>query len=42
MKPGMYSVTHENVITVPIWAELGIIPEPIRLQDLPLCPQRNK
>ena len=26
MKLGMYSATHENVITVPIWAELGIIP----------------
>ena len=25
MKLGMYSVTHENVITVLIWAELGII-----------------
>ena len=38
MKPGMYSVTHENVITVPIWAELGIIPGRTKNQlDCRIC-----
>ena len=38
MQLGMYSVTHENVITVPIWAELGIIPGRTKNQlDCRIC-----
>ena len=45
MKLGMYSATHENVITVPLSRDRnnsGPQKEPIILHDLSPCPQRNK